>query len=109
MASTFSTSRAITVNSAAGSTVDVTGLAATFAGQIAGNGALAVQGAGGTLTFAGDNSGFSGGENLVSGTLAVTTLANLGTGDLSFQGGKTMILSWDDEKGAEFIRDHAPK
>lgn len=68
-----------------------TNASSTFGGTITGATGGIVKGGTGTLTLSGTNT-FGGGINLVGGTLAVSTDANLGTGTTSLSGGTTLSL-----------------
>ena len=63
----------------------------TFGGTISGAGVVSQNGTGTTTLTATNN--YSGGTNLNNGTLAVDSDANLGTGQLSFNGGTLEALS----------------
>ena len=68
--------------------VDNGGNAVDLSGDISGNGGLTFVGAG-TTTLSGVNT-FSGGAALAGGTVAISSAANLGAGDLSFNGNGTI-------------------
>ena len=58
----------------------------TFAGNLTGAGALTKAGAG-VLTLSGTNNGMTGVTNLNGGTIAIGSPANIGIGNLAFDGG----------------------
>ncbi len=62
----------------------------TFSGVISGSGALVVAGNSSTLALTGNNT-FEGGTTVTAGTLEFNSLASLGTGNLTVNGG---TLSW---------------
>jgi autotransporter-associated beta strand protein/T5SS/PEP-CTERM-associated repeat protein len=86
------TSRVVTIGSGGG-TLNVT-KDTTLAGAISGPGALTRSGSS-TLTLGGAST-YSGGTVLAGGVIAFTTLDNLGTGGITFNGGKLRWLGSAD-------------
>jgi len=66
-------------------TIDNGGHAATFSGVVSGPGSMSYTGAGTTI-LSGANT-YSGGSNLLGGTVSIAAAGNLGSGAINFNGG----------------------
>lgn len=83
--------KAITLNAGGGTFSSDAGTNSTLSGTISGGGALTKKGPG-TLFLTGANT-YSGGPNINAGTLVVNNYGNLGTGPITFHGGKLKVLN----------------
>lgn len=84
----LSTALPMTLAEATDSAINTNAFNATLSGVLSGLGALTKTG-GGILSLSGNNTYF-GGTTVDSGTLAVTDLANLGTGDIAVNAGANL-------------------
>jgi fibronectin-binding autotransporter adhesin len=84
---TFSSSRAITLNTGTDTFDVATPTTLTEAGLIGGTGGLTMATGTGTLVLSDSSNGYSGGTTLNAGTLSIGADADMGTGGLTMGGG----------------------
>ncbi|QDU80440.1 Extracellular serine protease precursor [Polystyrenella longa] len=93
---TFDTSRNFSLQGGGG-TINTNGFDSTFSGVVSGSGNLNKLGSG-TLTLSGTNT-YTGTTGINSGTLAISTNDNLGSGNVIFDGGTLKTLqSFDNSR-----------